>query len=54
LLPQRDLNPESLSALLHSLLSDRTRLDSMAKNAYQLAKRDATRGVADVCEELVA
>ncbi len=54
LMPQTELDPKSLSVLLHSLLSDRTRLDAMAKNAYRLAKRDATRSVADVCEELVA
>ncbi|MBT8430760.1 MAG: UDP-N-acetylglucosamine--N-acetylmuramyl-(pentapeptide) pyrophosphoryl-undecaprenol N-acetylglucosamine transferase, partial [Gammaproteobacteria bacterium] len=54
LMPQTELEPKSLSVLLNTLLSDRSRLDNMAKNAYRLAKRDATRSVADVCEELVA
>ncbi|MBT8429102.1 MAG: UDP-N-acetylglucosamine--N-acetylmuramyl-(pentapeptide) pyrophosphoryl-undecaprenol N-acetylglucosamine transferase, partial [Gammaproteobacteria bacterium] len=54
MMPQTELDPKSLSVLLRSLLSDRTRLDAMANNAYRLARRDATRSVADVCEELVA
>jgi UDP-N-acetylglucosamine:LPS N-acetylglucosamine transferase len=40
--------------LLGSLLSDRAGLHTMAQAAYRLAKRDATRRVADVCEELAA
>ena len=52
LMPQTELNPESLAELLRSLLSDRAGLHTMAQNAYRQAKRDATANVADVCEEL--
>ena len=54
LLPQPQLNPESLADLLGSLLSDRGRLHHMGLTAYRLARRDATRRVADLCEELAA
>jgi len=54
LMPQSELNPDSLSALLSSLLTDRTRLHAMAQNAYRLSGRNATRSVADICEELAA
>lgn len=54
LMPQAELTPETLTTLLGSLLSDRTQLHTMAMNAYRLARRDATRCVADVCEELAA
>lgn len=54
LLPQRDLQPENLAALLRSLLADRPALQAMAERAYGLARRDAAARVADVCEELVA
>ena len=54
LLPQPQLNPESLADLLGSLLSDRGRLHDMGLTAYRLARRDATRRVADLCEELAA
>jgi UDP-N-acetylglucosamine--N-acetylmuramyl-(pentapeptide) pyrophosphoryl-undecaprenol N-acetylglucosamine transferase len=54
LMPQRQMSAGTLSALLDSLLSDRAQLHAMARNGYRLAKRDATRRVADVCEELAA
>jgi len=54
LMQQAELNPGSLSTLLNSLLADRARLHAMAQSAYRLAIRDATRRVADVCEELAA
>ena len=54
LLPQPALNPESLAGLLGSLLSDRGHLHDMGLTAYRLARRDATRRVADLCEELAA
>jgi UDP-N-acetylglucosamine--N-acetylmuramyl-(pentapeptide) pyrophosphoryl-undecaprenol N-acetylglucosamine transferase len=51
LMPQPDLTPVALAAQLRSLLLDRDRLYAMARRAYGLARRDATREVADVCEE---
>jgi len=54
LVPQSDLTPDALSSLLGPLLRDRARLHIMAHNAYRLARRDAARDVADVCEGLAA
>ena len=54
LLPQPQLNPESLAGLLGSLLADRGQLHDMGLSAYRLARRDATSRVADLCEELAA
>jgi UDP-N-acetylglucosamine--N-acetylmuramyl-(pentapeptide) pyrophosphoryl-undecaprenol N-acetylglucosamine transferase len=54
LLPQTELQPDRLAALLRSLLSDRALLHAMAGEAYRLARRDAATRVADVCEELAA
>ena len=54
LLAQADLNPGSLAALLGSLMQDRAQLHAMAQAAYRLSRRDATRRVADICEELAA
>lgn len=54
LMPQHTMTAQTLSMLLGSLLSDRAGLHAMAQAAYRLAKRDATRRVADVCEELAA
>jgi UDP-N-acetylglucosamine--N-acetylmuramyl-(pentapeptide) pyrophosphoryl-undecaprenol N-acetylglucosamine transferase len=54
LMQQNELNPDSLSTLLRSLLGDRARLHDMAGNAYRLAMRDSTRQVADICEGLAA
>jgi len=54
LMPQPEMNAATLSALLGSLLSEPDQLHAMAKRGYALARRDATRQVADVCEELAA
>ncbi len=54
LMQQTELNPDTLSALLVSLLLDRAQLHAMAQRAYGLAMRDATRRVADACEGLAA
>ncbi len=50
LLPQRDLTPERLAALLGELTRDRLR--DMAMKARSLAKPDATERVARACMEL--
>jgi UDP-N-acetylglucosamine--N-acetylmuramyl-(pentapeptide) pyrophosphoryl-undecaprenol N-acetylglucosamine transferase len=50
LVPQRDLTPERLSALIGSL--DRATLLEMAKKARALGKPDAARVVAQRCMEL--
>jgi UDP-N-acetylglucosamine--N-acetylmuramyl-(pentapeptide) pyrophosphoryl-undecaprenol N-acetylglucosamine transferase len=47
---QRDLSAEKLAALIGGL--DRTRLAAMSEQALKLAKPDATRQVADICEAL--
>ena len=52
LLPQRDLTPETLAALIRSL--DRKALLAMAEKARMLGKPDAARVVADRCVELAA
>ena len=52
LMQQSALDADSLSMLLHALFTDRARLHTMAQNAYGLARRDAARRVADICEEL--
>jgi UDP-N-acetylglucosamine--N-acetylmuramyl-(pentapeptide) pyrophosphoryl-undecaprenol N-acetylglucosamine transferase len=52
LLPQKELTPETLSALLLSL--DRTKLLEMASKARALGKPEAARIVADRCVELAA
>ncbi|MEO8144784.1 MAG: undecaprenyldiphospho-muramoylpentapeptide beta-N-acetylglucosaminyltransferase [Betaproteobacteria bacterium] len=52
LLPQEKLTPQGLAALLGSL--DRGALLAMAQNARSLGKPEATRIVADRCEELAA
>jgi UDP-N-acetylglucosamine--N-acetylmuramyl-(pentapeptide) pyrophosphoryl-undecaprenol N-acetylglucosamine transferase len=54
LLQQSDMTSDRLAALLQELLGDRERLQSMARRAYALARREATRGVADYCEEVAA
>ena len=48
------MTAERLAAQLAALLGDRAELHAMAQRAYKLARRDATRRVADVCEELAA
>ncbi len=50
LLPQKDLTPDRLASLLREL--SREKLLAMAKRAHLLAKPDAARRVADVCEEV--
>jgi len=50
LMPQKDLAPEKLAALIAGL--DRTTLAAMADKARALAKPDAAARVADVCQEL--
>ena len=50
LIQQRDLSAEKLAALIGSL--DRATLASMSAKAIGLAKPDATRQVADICEAL--
>jgi UDP-N-acetylglucosamine--N-acetylmuramyl-(pentapeptide) pyrophosphoryl-undecaprenol N-acetylglucosamine transferase len=52
LLPQRELSPETLSALLRSL--SREKLLEMAGKARALGKPEAARIVADRCAELAA
>jgi UDP-N-acetylglucosamine--N-acetylmuramyl-(pentapeptide) pyrophosphoryl-undecaprenol N-acetylglucosamine transferase len=52
LLPQRELSPEALSALLCSL--SRERLLDLASKARALGKPEAARIVADRCAELAA
>ena len=50
LLPQRELTPEKLAALLRELT--REKLAAMAGKARALAKPEATRAVAEVCMEV--
>lgn len=51
LMPQATLTAERLADQLAELIQDRPRLHRMAVNAYALSRRDATRTVADICEE---
>ncbi len=50
LLPQSELTPERLAALLRELT--RERLAAMAEKARALAKPEATRAVAEICMEI--
>ena len=50
LLPQRELTPEKLAALLRELT--REKLAAMAEKARALAKPEATRAVAEACMEV--
>jgi UDP-N-acetylglucosamine--N-acetylmuramyl-(pentapeptide) pyrophosphoryl-undecaprenol N-acetylglucosamine transferase len=50
LIPQADLSPQKLAALLASL--DRTKLLAMARSARALGKPDAAKAVAQRCMEL--
>jgi len=52
LLPQSELDRESLATTLKQLLDDRDRLLQMAQSARELAKPMATMDVADICEEI--
>lgn len=51
LIQQKDLTADTLAALIAGL--DRTTLAAMSARARALAKPDATRQVADICESLV-
>jgi len=51
LLPQSELNAESLAVCLNELLSDRAQLQRMAEKARALAQPESTRRVADLCQE---
>lgn len=50
LVQQKDLSPEALAELIAGI--DRNRLAAMSEEAVRLAKPDATRRVADICEGL--
>jgi UDP-N-acetylglucosamine--N-acetylmuramyl-(pentapeptide) pyrophosphoryl-undecaprenol N-acetylglucosamine transferase len=50
LMQQKDLTPERLAGLIGKL--DRATLAAMSDRARALAKPDATRQVADICEAL--
>jgi UDP-N-acetylglucosamine--N-acetylmuramyl-(pentapeptide) pyrophosphoryl-undecaprenol N-acetylglucosamine transferase len=54
LLPQNELTTERLAAVLSRLLGDRAELHTLAQAARRLARPDATRRVADVCEQVIA
>lgn len=54
LLPQAQITDTDLAALLQRLLGDRRELQAMAQRARALARPDATRRVADICEEVAA
>lgn len=51
-LVQKDITAAKLAALLSTELADRQHLKSMAEKARQLAKPNAARDVADICEEI--
>lgn len=50
LMPQTELNPESLKQKLELLMDD-SRRQTMSETARSLARRDAARTVADICLE---
>jgi UDP-N-acetylglucosamine--N-acetylmuramyl-(pentapeptide) pyrophosphoryl-undecaprenol N-acetylglucosamine transferase len=54
LLPQSTLTPTRLADEIDALSRHRERLFEMSRRAYELARRDATRAVADACEEFRA
>jgi undecaprenyldiphospho-muramoylpentapeptide beta-N-acetylglucosaminyltransferase len=51
LVPDAELDPDRLEALLGSLLADRGRLEEMARAAHTLARPDAADAVAALLEE---
>jgi UDP-N-acetylglucosamine--N-acetylmuramyl-(pentapeptide) pyrophosphoryl-undecaprenol N-acetylglucosamine transferase len=51
-LPQADMTPEALAALVTELASDPEKLSRMASAALAAGSPDATRAVADACEEV--
>jgi UDP-N-acetylglucosamine--N-acetylmuramyl-(pentapeptide) pyrophosphoryl-undecaprenol N-acetylglucosamine transferase len=52
LLPQKQFNQSSVTALITSLFNEPEILDCMAKAAYDAAKRDARQKVARFCHQL--
>ncbi len=52
LLPQPQLQPENLAKLVSQLAASPTRLAALAHAASRSAQRNATRAVADICEEV--
>ncbi|MES9956162.1 MAG: undecaprenyldiphospho-muramoylpentapeptide beta-N-acetylglucosaminyltransferase [Sedimenticola sp.] len=54
LLPQNELTPESLATQLKRLVNDRAEVLQMAGRARALALPEATRRVADICQEVMA
>ena len=54
LLPQEALTPETLAATLKPLLAEPAKARAMAVAARRLALPDATRRVADICQEVLA
>ncbi|OOZ37289.1 undecaprenyldiphospho-muramoylpentapeptide beta-N-acetylglucosaminyltransferase [Solemya velesiana gill symbiont] len=53
LLPQNELTPEYLARQLEPMLEGRVLVRDMAEKSRALALPDATRRVADICEEIV-
>jgi UDP-N-acetylglucosamine--N-acetylmuramyl-(pentapeptide) pyrophosphoryl-undecaprenol N-acetylglucosamine transferase len=53
LLPQRDMDEDSVLALLMGFLGDPQRLSEMAAATYAAALPDAAARVSDCCEELM-
>jgi len=49
ILPQRDLNPETLAEILKPLLSKRERISILSEAAHKLGKPDATQKVVAEC-----
>jgi len=52
LLPQIQLNKESITTLISELFDQPETLDNMAKAAYSAAKSDASQRVAKLCQQL--
>jgi UDP-N-acetylglucosamine--N-acetylmuramyl-(pentapeptide) pyrophosphoryl-undecaprenol N-acetylglucosamine transferase len=52
LLPQTELNQESVTALIAALFDDQETLSNMAKAAFSAANSDASQKVAKLCQQL--
>ncbi|MES9911231.1 MAG: UDP-N-acetylglucosamine--N-acetylmuramyl-(pentapeptide) pyrophosphoryl-undecaprenol N-acetylglucosamine transferase, partial [Candidatus Sedimenticola sp. 4PFRAG1] len=52
LLPQKELNPQRLAQMLEPFLGDRDLVLAMAQKARAMALPEATKQVADICEEV--
>jgi UDP-N-acetylglucosamine--N-acetylmuramyl-(pentapeptide) pyrophosphoryl-undecaprenol N-acetylglucosamine transferase len=50
-MPQSELNPDALSALLNDLLTDRRKLLDMAQAARKQARPEAAERVGQACLE---